>query len=298
LETTFRRAVAADADAIFAVFARSLADRLRRTGLPEADNPWTDVAAQRERLRPLFAHLAATAERCWVAEQGGNLVGYARATVRDGLRELTEFFVLPAAQGRGVGRELLARAFPDDGSRRSVIATTDPRALARYLQTGVAARGLAYWIHGAPRPLDVPTDLAIDPLPPGEAPAVLAAIDRAVLGFSRDADHAFLTGDRSCWVCRRGDRAVGYAYVGADAVGPAAVLDPADIPAILGRAEAAAAARGAASFGASVPLANRAAVGHLLGRGFRLEDFPLVLMGDGPEPAFDRYILTDPVFFL
>ena len=47
-----------------------------------------------------------------------------------------------------------------------------------------------------------------------------------------------------------------------------------------------------------VPLVNRAAVGHLLGRGFRLEDFLLFLMSDAPFGAFERYVVTSPPLIL
>ena len=76
------------------------------------------------------------ATRWWFAEDEatGEAIGYARSILRDGVRELTEFFVLPEAQGAGVGRGLLARAFPADGARhRAIVATMDPRAIARYL---------------------------------------------------------------------------------------------------------------------------------------------------------------------
>src|SRR3712207_7374197 len=49
-------------------------------------------AAAWELRRPLFEHLAATCEGWWLAEddRSGELLGYARAILRDGTRELTE----------------------------------------------------------------------------------------------------------------------------------------------------------------------------------------------------------------
>jgi GNAT superfamily N-acetyltransferase len=46
-----------------------------------------------------------------VAEEtaSGSVVGYARSLERGGLVELTEFFVHPGLQAKGVGRALLAR---------------------------------------------------------------------------------------------------------------------------------------------------------------------------------------------
>jgi GNAT superfamily N-acetyltransferase len=53
---------------------------------------------------------------------------------------LTEFFVLPDHQSRGIGRALIERAFPAGrGNVRSIIATSDVRAQARYYAAGAVA---------------------------------------------------------------------------------------------------------------------------------------------------------------
>ncbi len=74
-----------------------------------------------ERRRPLMEHLTRNSEQFWVAENEGKVIGYARSILRPGRGrasgvpqhlELTEFFVLPGEQSRGVGGELLKRAFP------------------------------------------------------------------------------------------------------------------------------------------------------------------------------------------
>ena len=72
-------------------------------------------------FRPLYDHLARTGEHFWIAERDGESIGYARSVLRDGVRELTEFFVLPGHQSAGLGRELLSRAFPTEGARHRVI---------------------------------------------------------------------------------------------------------------------------------------------------------------------------------
>src|SRR6185295_12550360 len=113
-----------------------------------------------ERRRPLFEHLARSAEEFWIAEEAGDAIGYARSILRDNALELTEFFVLPGRQSAGVGRELLARAFPkDDVAHRSIIATTDARAQGRYLRAGVYPRFPIYYFGAPPRPVAEPSDL-------------------------------------------------------------------------------------------------------------------------------------------
>jgi GNAT superfamily N-acetyltransferase len=108
-----------DLAAVYDVFVQTTADLEHRIGTPEGERLWTDpacVADYWERTRPLFAHLTRTAEQFWVAEHDGRIVGYARATCHDGMRELIDYYVLPSYQGQGIGRAPLARAFPPSGA--------------------------------------------------------------------------------------------------------------------------------------------------------------------------------------
>ncbi|CAA9542091.1 MAG: hypothetical protein AVDCRST_MAG49-916 [uncultured Thermomicrobiales bacterium] len=300
MDPTFRPGTLDDLDAAYEVFTRTTADLERRTGTPDAENDWLDpafVAAFWRRRRPLFEHLTVHANGFWVAERRGRIVGYARASCQDGVRELNEFFVLPEHQNGGIGRDLLARAFPTGGARRrAVIGTTDVRALARYLKAGVYPRFPIYALSGTPRPIEIATDLAAAAAGT-EAIDALREIDRAVLGFARDADHAFLLRERPVRLFRRAGRVVGYGYFGRG-TGPIALLDPADFPAVLARGEAEAAARGEEEFGMNVPLVNRDAVDHLLGRGFRLEDFTVLFLSDEAFGRFEHYIVSTPDFFV
>jgi GNAT superfamily N-acetyltransferase len=137
---TFRRGTLADSYAVYTVFVRSIEDFTRRMNM-RVDEDSGPLEVWWERRRPLFEHLASTADQFWIAEEAGEPIGYARSILRDGTRELTEFFVLPASQSAGVGRELLSRAFPaQDARHRSIIATTDARAVGRYLRAGVYSR--------------------------------------------------------------------------------------------------------------------------------------------------------------
>jgi hypothetical protein len=252
-----------------------------------------------ERYQALYDHMARTAEHFWVAERAGHVIGYARSTLRDGLRELTEFHVAPGNQSAGIGRELLVRAFPASGARRRVIlASTDVRAQARYLKSGVSPRFPWIEFSRTPEPANAATDLTIEPV--SATPDTLAAcalIDQALLDFSRDADHEFLLSDRQGYLYYRGDRVVGYGYAGADN-GPFALLDALDFPAILAHAETAAARRRAERFTVTVPLINRVAVSYLLARRFLLAEWFGFFMSDEPFGAFENYIQCSPPLLL
>jgi GNAT superfamily N-acetyltransferase len=259
--------------------------------------------AERSRLweawRSLYEHLASAADSFWLAERDGRAVGVARALVRDGLWELTEFFVRPDVQAIGVGRALLDRALPPLGATdtRAIIATLDPKAQARYLAAGFEARFPLYTVEGEARPHRVASDLMVEEI--GSTPAVLealATIDRVVLGHRRDAEHRWLLSDRRGLLWRRRGRPVAYGYLG-ERCGPFAALESDDIPALLAHAETAA-AEAERPLSLRIPAPNRAAIAYLLSRGFRLDPFVALLMSDRPFGAFDRYLVTAPMMFL
>jgi GNAT superfamily N-acetyltransferase len=306
MSTNFRPIEPADDRATSEVLIAAIEDLGRRTnqeanstaGLPP-DEAW-------ERRRPLWEHLRTSSERGWLAERDGRIVGYARSILRDGLRELTEFFVLPDAQAGGIGRELLARAFPpgEGASNRVLIATGDLRAQGRYLRAGLASHFPIYEFRGAPEPIELETDLVAERIEPGdgdrvptEAVDAIAALDLAVLGIRRDVDIAYLLRTRAGWLFRRGGDVVGYGLHGVWQ-GPFSALEPADLPAILAHAERTAAERGDETTGFEVGLVNRAAVGWLLERGYRMHPFVTFLMSDRPFGQFDRYVLTSPPIFI
>jgi hypothetical protein len=251
--------------------------------------------------QPLFDHLARTSDHAWLAEDAGKVVGYARSIDRDGVRELTEFFVLPDWQARGVGRELLERAFPSDGARhRSIIATLELGALGRYLKTGLAARCLVlYCSVQPPRSNPVATDLEAARLDGDGGLLELDRLDREILGHTREVDHRWLLADpdREGFLFRREGAVVAYGYVG-DRSGPVAVLDRADTAAVLGVLESRAAERGLGDLGFWLPSLNREATAYLLGRGFRIDPFITTFFSDDAGVGLDRYLVTSPPFFV
>jgi GNAT superfamily N-acetyltransferase len=301
---TYRPATRADLEAMQDVLVASIDDFVARMGQgdPEPMSP-ADEAALRERRRPTWEHLDATADACWVAEDArdsGQLAGYGRSIVRGHVRELTELFVRPEAQGRGIGGELLARVFPAEADRnRVIIATTHPPALARYLRTGVTVR-FAIGSFSGPLGASVPLSPDADLRPAGSHPAVLealGAIDDVVLGHRRGLDHRFLLDDRACVQLWRDGRVVGYGYHGRWQ-GSVAALDPEDLPVLLAAVERESALAGHSTLALDVPLLNSAALRHLLARGFRLDPLVSLFLSDEPIGRFDRYVCTTPPLFL
>jgi GNAT superfamily N-acetyltransferase len=301
MSITIRPGTLDDAYATFEVFMQSVTDLGQRLGTIErTDGIDPQALAQSwEQWRPFFEHLTATAEHFWLAEDDGQAIGYARSILRDDVRQLTEFFVLPGRQTTGVGRELLAKAFRADSARlRCIVATPDTRAQARYLKAGVYPQFPNCYLSRTPEAVQGTTDLTFEPISEtAETLAALDAIDTEILGLRRTIDHVWLIQQRQGYIYRRNGEVVGYGYHG-ESSGPFALLDASDYPAVLAHAEREAAAASRSNFGVELPMINRAAIDYLLGRGFQLDGFFPFTMTDVPFGKFENYILTNPPFIL
>lgn len=295
----YRRAQPDDAVACHELMWASVTDLGRRQGSPltgTADEWWvSDESLQRE--------LARMAAEWWVAEETntGQLIGFARSLERDGLLELTEFFVLPGQQARGVGKGLLERAFPGDrGTVRSIIATLDVRAQARYYAAGTVARFPLFTLGGAPSGRAVTTgDVVAEPMAGQSGLEAQREVELAVLGHRRsETELLWLLGQRQGHLYRRAGAVVGFSFVGPDGVGPAAVLDPADLPAVLAHVEGVASSIGIEHVELQVPGPNAVAIRYLTGRRFRFDPWINLLMSDRPFGQFDRFIPFSPPVFL
>jgi GNAT superfamily N-acetyltransferase len=300
---TYRPAEPADLRPAFAIFRRSIMDFAHRRGIVASPEVTPAMLDEGWLLRGGFIeHLWTTAAENWIAEDGfGAPIGWAMSVERGGMLELTHFFVDPAAQSKGVGRGLLDRAFPAGrAAQRSILATQDPRAMSLYLRSGVRHVATVMDFEAAPRPVEVETDLELEVAGPGpDSIEAIAAIEAQVLGHRREVDTAFLLGLRPAWLARRGGRVVGFAFgCREELTGPIGALEATDIPALLAHVETAAAAAGETNVYFSTPLANDAAVGHLLERGFQLDPFVVAVLADDRSMQLDRWIHTGLSYIL
>lgn len=298
----FRPGTKADSYMVFKIFEQTLADLTRRMGSTKPTSFSDPQALEQMWLerRSLYNHLAETAAQFWIAERSGEIIGFSRSILRDGLQQLTELFVLPGQQSGGVGRELLNRAFPGSGVRhRSIIATADFRAQALYLRSGVYPRFPIYYFWRKPGTKSIDSDLMFSPIS-NESPEtldILAQIDGEILEHRRDSDHIWLSRDRQGYLYYRNRKPAGYGYVGKQN-GPFALLDAHDYPAVLAHAETQAAVAGRDEFGIEVPMVNQTAVDYLLANNFRLDSFMATMMSDTPFGKFEHYIISSPPFFM
>jgi hypothetical protein len=138
-----------------------------------------------------IAHLQRTDPGgAWVAEAGGQVAGLALALIRDDVWGLSLLGVAEELQGRGVGRELLRRAwrYGDDARGHMILSSVSPAAMRSYARLGLDLRPCvsAAGIVDRSRVPDV--DGVVDAGADGIA--VADAIGRAVRGAGHGRDLA------------------------------------------------------------------------------------------------------------
>ena len=296
---TYRKGTVEDSYAVFQVFTQSIMDLGTRTNtmaITGGNNPEVLQSLWQKR-QPMFEFLARDAGQFWVAENADAIVGYARSIEHDGVMDLTEFFVLPNQQSGGVGRELLARAFPKSAARyRVIVATLDDRAIYRYLNAGVYGRFPIKYFYRKAEKVDVKSDLRMERLRPDVHMQDINRIDLQIIGHARGIIHRWVATAREGYIYKRGGEVVGYGYLGGGN-GPFAVLDENDLPAVLAHAECLMAERGE-EFGAETPLINRKAIEYFVQRKYQLDSFTVLFMSNAPFGKFENYLCFSPIFFM
>jgi GNAT superfamily N-acetyltransferase len=314
-ELTYRPASAYELSDCAEVWRQSINDYTRRLGQP-------DVPAETGPLLRLYAHLQASDPGLFVvalrpdpdAARGERIVGFAAALRRERLWFLSMLFVLPEAQGVGLGRALLERVMPPatdaDAIRSTATDSAQPISNALYASYGLVPRVPLLNLIGLPA-----RDGAFGELPSGVAPvpfddlatggptdeghrrlaAIVDDLDRELLGVAHPVDHRFLRSEgRRGWLYTGPDGApLGYGYASeAGRVGPVALLDEHLLAPVLGHLTRAVEPRGALAIW--LPGTADQAIVPALRAGFRLDQFPILLCWDRPFADLTRYIPISP----
>ena len=287
---------------VFVVFQLALHGLYQSAGqAPPEDKPNPEELLPRfEYFRMFTEYFAETANHFWVAEDQGEIIGFSRSMLRDGIRQLSELFVHPDKQAQGVGKRLLEAAFSSDGAHnRVVIGTSDVRAVIRYLKSGVKFRFTIYDWSRKPEIVPFETDLSIEPFSPTPGNlAILNSIDQIILGYTREVDHTWLSKNRQGHFYRRNGQVVGYSYVSHRA-GPIAMLHNHDFHTALAHVESEMTKYVDDTWEniyLPVPMTNTAAVEYVLRRGFQTSPLVEHFMSDKPLGQYENYIFMDPPF--
>lgn len=308
---TYRPATADDLPACAAIWRASINDYTARLNQPDIPD---DLVA----ILRLYAHLQTTdPDGFLIAEQwrdggGSRIVAFVAAVRRETLWYLSMLFVLPEAQGAGVGRALLERVLPLPGSvtRATCTDSLQPISNALYASVGMPPRMPLLRLVGLPdRPDAVPSlpagirAISFDGIGEGAADRLggaalrdeIAAIDRGSIGFEHPADHDLMRmeGRAGTLYLDAAGSAIGYGYASeAGRVGPVAVRDAELLAPIVGDLITTTIPRGA--FGVWLPGAAGPTMRTLLNAGFRIDGFPVLLCWDRPIGDFSRYLPISP----
>jgi GNAT superfamily N-acetyltransferase len=250
--------------------------------------------------------LAEDADGLWIAEHGDTIVGFGFSWITEKFWFLSQLFVRPETQAKGVGQALLSKtlmqAQRNGATNRALITPAyNIASTGLYLNNGLYPREPLYrMIAPAQTVAHNLVDGGYDPTPIAPWPEPrewLAEIDMALLGLRRDLHHRFLLGGAARGI--RIERAGGpasYAYISAEGhIGPVTVAPDADTKAIVATALRSALEGGPSQVSMIVPGRADAVMRAVLALGFRIEE-PYVLMASRPFGNWCNYLPRTPGF--
>jgi len=242
----------------------------------------------------------------WIAEDAGEILGFAFSWVCGDLWFLAQLFVSPGEQGRGIGRELLQRTWlhaENAGATNKALITFTFNSASQglYIRHGLMPRCAIYNLTGA-------RDLLMSRLEgerlrsePLEGTAshlqILYAIDAGALGVSRAKHHRYLIdgGTTRGVLLYAGDECVGYAYIADGNIGPLAVTQRDLLGPAFRTALALAAESGPAQMSAFIPGPCEAGLSIAVACGMRIT-LPMILMSTRDFGDWSRYLPRNPGF--
>jgi GNAT superfamily N-acetyltransferase len=158
---------------------------------------------------------------CWVAEDDDGMVGFVTSYTRELMWVLATYVVRPGAQGRGIGKALLAGALHHGrGCLRGMLASSaDPKAVRRYRQAGFSLHPQML-LSGTVDRSAIPV---IEKVREGSAGDVelMDSIDRRTRGAAHGPDHLVMQG---LWRLVVSDTSTGSGYAYLEADGSVALL--------------------------------------------------------------------------
>lgn len=242
----------------------------------------------------------------WIAEDGGDILGFAWSWVCGDVWFLAQLFVEPAQQGRGIGNELLKltleHARKSRAAHKALITFTFNRvSQGLYIRHGLFPKMPVYF--GAARE----QVMASLPEPPLRSIAIedtaahmksLAEIDTRAVGVAREKHHRYLLnepGTTGVMLCA-GSECVGYTYIASNGhIGPLAVTQADVLGDAFTTALRMAADRPSEKISAFVPGTCDSALSLAVNHGMRIT-FPMLLMASPGFDTWTQYLPRNPGF--
>ncbi len=184
-----------------------------------------------EHGRELYVDLAHVAPNgVFVAKDEGTPIGIAIPHALEDEWFLSEIYVEPSFQKRGVGWQLLTEAAKEAGdvTRSGLLEVDELGGIAFFLRRGVSLQTPIAEVSGAiPHENELGRMAAgeyrfiTEPLEPVGHRAALSQLDREVRGTARPLDHLYFSEHGRGFIFRRDEELAGYAYVWASGrIGP------------------------------------------------------------------------------
>ena len=289
-------------------YARDAA-QVERNLLPVGHNrDPEELKAQWRRERPLLEFIDAQSGGCYViCEDGEEITGYGRVARFGAMDELTELWVAPSHAGRGVGRALLERCWPDSPTPdlgRVVLSLGMPAGLSLFVEFGAMPvsghwhlrRRTEEYLESRSQEVDA-SEPAVHALTADRAVAEWKRLEPPAIGHERPLLHDFFGRTRTCLAMMDADGsgAVALCWVSSEAeIGPAVARSTEDlVPVVLAALDRVATVQEPETLGVFCTTDSWWLLDRLRRLGFRIH-WPSWVMCSVPLPGLDRYVPTRP----
>ena len=310
-ELQFREGRARDLHETFALAERALAHTAQVLGIsPQGSGPdETEIELEWRRSRSLVEFMAAQEGCYWICEEDEQIVGYARVVRFDGMEELSELMVEPSHHGRGIGRALVQRCWPEPPTPelgRSVVAAGTVVDLSIYTEFGTMPSS-GHWhmrqrtstyVERRAQETDA-AEPAVHVLTADGAVAAWKRLEPPAIGHERLALHEFFGRERTCLATLEDDEATGLCWVSTTGeIGPAvAVSSEALVPLVLAALDRVAKTKEPDELHIFCTTESWWLLRRLRELGFRVF-WPSWILASVPLTGLDRYVPTWPAYIL
>jgi GNAT superfamily N-acetyltransferase len=312
-EVTFREGRSGDLRRAFGFYERAIGETARGLGAPkrgELDEAKIDANWKLE--RPLVEFMAAQEGGCfWIAEEDGELAGFARVVRFGRLEQLTEVCVAADRQGRGLGRALLERCWPGPPTKevgRLAVAGGSGVDLSLTVGFGVmpatghwhlSQSAERYLEHRSQQTLDT-AEAAVHVLSPDRAVTEWQRLEPLAIAHERPLLHEFFGRQRICLASLDENGAANaLCWVGSPGyIGPGVAADPGGlVPVVLAALDRLAKTEEPEELHVFCTTDSWWLLRRLRSLGFRV-DWPSWILCSEPLPGLDRYLPTRPAYVL
>jgi GNAT superfamily N-acetyltransferase len=314
-ELTFREGSVSDLETTFGLSERAMHDSAVKQGVipPTQELTEAHIRGDWARQRSIVEFIASQpGGRYLIASDGEAPVGYARTVRFDGMEELTELMVLPGHQRKGIGRQMLDLAWPDDPSPelgRVVVATGSASDLSLYTGFGVMPvaghwhmrQRAEVYLHNRAQEMMDTTDPGVHVLKADRAVAEWKRLEPPAIAHGRPSLHEFFGRDRNCLATidpASGD-ARSLCWVSSDGdIGPAVAASPGElVPVVLAALDRVAMTQEPHMLSVFTSTLSWWLLSRLRGLGFSIY-WPSWILCSVPLPGLDRYMPTRPPHLL